>query len=193
VETVGDPDIPGAVPDDRGRPPLGRAADGTESAVLEVGDAAKRRHPQASAIIFEEGPDAIIGKPFVDAIRRDLAAVPSAQAVKRPDPHAAIPGREDGPWRGTRQSLIRGHRSDRAIAKAIEAVLRRDPDAAFTILEEPGDEIARQAVRLRVDIRSTLVHMQETAIQGADPQTTVAIPQQPLRLESGSVVRKGIL
>src|SRR5262249_13115191 len=69
------------------------------------------------------------------------------------------------------------------IAKDVEAVLRRDPDVSFTIFKNPRDEVAGQAVRLRVHISAALVYMQEAAVQGPDPQTAIAVLQQPFWFE----------
>ena len=54
-----------------------------------------------------------------------------------------------------------------------------DPNIAFTILKETVDEIAGETVRPRKQIRPSLVHMQEPPVVRSDPQTAIAIPEQP--------------
>src|ERR1700683_5234139 len=55
-----------------------------------------------------------------------------------------------------------------------------DPNIGFTILKEVVHEVARKAVRLGKQIRSSLVHMPESAVARPDPETAIAIPEQPI-------------
>ena len=54
-----------------------------------------------------------------------------------------------------------------------------DPNIAFTILKETVDGVAGETVRPRKQIRPSLVHMQEPPVGRSDPQTAIAIPEQP--------------
>src|SRR5262249_49848197 len=210
---VGNPEIPRAVSADRRRSSRGEA-DRNEPTVLEVRHPAQRGDPESPALVLEECSYAVVWKPAIEylassstpclaphsccrtvacrAKNRDASAIPSAQAAKSAEPHAAIPRRENGPRRCTRQALIGGNRSDGEIAKDVEAVLRRDPDVSFTIFKNPRDEVAGQAVRLRVHISAALVYMQEAAVQGPDPQTAIAVLQQPFWFEPGPSAWKWI-
>jgi hypothetical protein len=75
--------------------------------------------------------------------------------------------------------LLHGNRRDGEVAKAIEAIDGGYPNIPFTIFEELIDVIAREALRLRKNIRPSLVHMQETSVGGSNPQTAIAIPEHP--------------
>ena len=66
------------------------------------------------------------------------------------------------------------------------------PNVAFTILEEVVDGVAGKAVRPRKQIRSSLVHMQESPVVRSDPQTAIAIAEQPIGAELPPEARKRI-
>src|SRR5580658_2783786 len=61
-----------------------------------------------------------------------------------------------------------------------------DPNIGFTIIKEVVHEVARKAVRLGKQIRSSLVHMPESAVARPDPETAIAIPEQPIGPEPRS-------
>src|SRR5262249_13889572 len=68
---IDNPEIPGAIPDERRHPSCGQLADGVEPTVLEVRDPLKCRDPESPAIVLKKCVDAINGKSAI----KDLAAL----------------------------------------------------------------------------------------------------------------------
>src|SRR5262249_41808556 len=108
------------------------------------------------------------------------------------DPDAAVSGGQHGEDTRTRQPLAHGEGGDRDIPKAIEAAAGRDPDTAFTILEEPCDGIAGQAVRQRKDVRPTLMEVHEALAARPNPQAAIPIPKHSLGAKLSSRARQRI-
>jgi hypothetical protein len=82
-------------------------------------------------------------------------------------------------------TLLDGNGRDGEVSKPIEAIVGRHPNVAFPIFEESVNGSVRQAFGWGKPISSSIVDMQEPLVhQGADPQATIVIPQQPVGLES---------
>src|SRR6185436_19025251 len=118
------------------------------------------------------------------AIHRDVALVPSVQPFRCAQPKTAIPRGENGQNPSARETLLVRKCWDREVAKPVQAFRGRHPNIAFPILKQRLNGRGQQAFGLAKPIRSPLVDMQEPAVhQGADPQATIVIPKQPVRLE----------
>jgi hypothetical protein len=88
--------------------------------------------------------------------------------------------------------LLNRYGGDGKIAKAVEAIKGGNPNTAFAILKETGNVIARETVRMRKHVRPSLVYVQETSIRCSNPQTAIAVPEQPVRGEPLCGARKRI-
>src|SRR5271163_858894 len=139
-------------------------------------------NPNPPAIILRKRIHVIIRQSTASlAVNRNLPVVPFVQAISSAKPDAAIPGRQDGHNGSIGQSLLHRNRGDGKVPKAVEAIYGGHPNIAFAILEEPLDIIAREPVRLPECIRPSLVNMQESPVRGPNPQTAIAVPEQPDR------------
>ena len=81
------------------------------------------------------------------AIRRYPSTVPAVQPLGGGDPNAPIRRSQHCSGVGARQALIGPQRRDRELAKAVQTVSRDDPDVTFSILENFGDDVARESAR----------------------------------------------
>jgi hypothetical protein len=203
VLTVANPEVPRTLPSDGTHVSTGHAAYGDKPAILEVGNAATRRYPNAPPIILTKGLHGVIWQSIVGyiahiefssgvtarglctpfTVNRNLPVVPSVQAIISAKPNAAISGRYDGPNNRVRQTLFHRNRGDSEGAKAVEAIFCGDPKIAFTVLKEFCNVIAGKTFRLPKHIRPSLVHVQEAVVLSSNPHTAVAVPEEPLRLE----------
>jgi hypothetical protein len=179
VVLVADPEILRSVPGDGMHLSAGHAVYRNEPAIIEVGDPAARGDPNSPAFVLKEGVYIAQQSPASLPINRSPPFIPSVQPIESAKPNGAIPGRQDGPNGAAGQNLLHRDRWDGKVAKAAEAITSGDPDIAFTILKEACNEIAGEAVRPREQIRPSLVDMQEAPVRGSDPQTAIAIPEQP--------------
>jgi len=166
---VADPEIPCAASCHGIHVSVRDSAYPKKTAILEVGNAAERGGPDSSAIVHKEGMHVVVWQSTASlAVNRSVPVIPSVQARTCSKPNTAISGRQYGPNVGTRQTLLDRNRGDREISKVVEAITGRNPNSAFTILEEPINEIAREAIRPRKQIRPPLVQMQQAPIR-SDP------------------------
>src|ERR1044071_4891562 len=127
---VGDPQIPRRVLRDGKHVAAGNTAYGSEAAILQVADAAKRRDPDPPAIILKKrtGVEPVEFAVRFDAARagnRHLALIPLVQAAISREPNAAVPVCQNRPDDVARQPLARRKRGDGKVAKAVEAIFGR--------------------------------------------------------------------
>jgi hypothetical protein len=155
----------------------------SKPAILEIGNAATRGDANAPSIILKDGLHGIVRQSTTSlAINRNVAVIPSVQAITTTEPNAAVLGPQDGRNEGIGQPLLHRNRGDGKVAKAVETITVGDPDIAFTILKETVNVIPGEAVRPRKQIGPSPVYMQHPPPYRSDPQTSIAIPEQPNRL-----------
>src|SRR5262249_9821599 len=158
---VVDPKIPRLVLNNgKHTPAAGNAAYRIEAVILQVADAAKRSDPDSPAIILKERMRSMsieVAVGCAGAGNRNLPVIPSVQAARSCEPNASVPVCQNSPYVVIRQALFCSEGRDGKIAKAVEAIFGSHPDTAFTILEDCVNAFAREAVRLRKQIGSSLV------------------------------------
>src|SRR5262249_41197977 len=76
------------------------------------------------------------------------------------------------------QSLFHRICRDGKFSKAVEPVIGTDPDVPLTILKEAHDVFARKAVRLRKDICSTVMNVNQAPASGSNPEAAIAIAEE---------------
>jgi hypothetical protein len=79
--------------------------------------------------------------------------------------------------------LLDGDRADGEFSKAIESSRRGNPDIAFTVLEKVEDNVAGESVGFRKYVCPALMHVDESSLNGSDPETAIAITEQPVRID----------
>jgi hypothetical protein len=98
-------------------------------------------------------------------------------------PNASICGRQHSFGSVAGQTLPDGNSADGEFSKAIESSRTGNPDIPFTILEKTQDHVPGEAVGFRKYIRPALMHVDESSLYGSDPETSIAITEQPVRID----------
>jgi hypothetical protein len=83
-----------------------------------------------------------------------------------------------------------GVRRDRVVAKTIEPAQGGDPNITFTILEERGNDVARESIGLRKYVGASLMEVHNTGTRGSNPDTAIAVPEK--HYSSDVVCRSGV-
>src|SRR5208337_439990 len=152
-------------------------------AVLEISKSATREHPDSPTIILKQRLRRIIRQPTCLAEDCCLSTLPPGQALVSADPNAPICGCEHGLSGIARQPLLHRNSSDGELSEPVESSRGGDPDIAFTILEKTEDDVAGEAVRSRKYICPAMMYMDEAPLHCADPQTSIAVPEQFVRID----------
>jgi hypothetical protein len=79
--------------------------------------------------------------------------------------------------------LLHRNGSDGELAKAVEASSAGDPDVTFTILEKTEDDVAREAISSLKYICPALMYMDEPPLHCSDPEASIAVPEQSIRID----------
>jgi hypothetical protein len=79
--------------------------------------------------------------------------------------------------------LFHGQGSDWELSKPVESSSGGNPYIAFTILKKTEDDIAREAIRSRKYICPAVMDMDEPALYCSDPETSIAVPEESIRIE----------
>jgi hypothetical protein len=159
---VGDPEIPGSVFGNAIHGSRGKALYRNKSIILEVAEFKRRGDPHSPARILKERLRSHSTPfPVAHAEGDDLSVLRSVQVTATSEQDTAILRRQDPPSGDIRQALFHRNRRDGNFLKAIETVISTDPNAALTILKKAHDVFARQAVRSRKYICSTVVDVNQ--------------------------------
>jgi len=79
--------------------------------------------------------------------------------------------------------LFHGQGSDWELSKPVESSSGGNPYIALTILKKTEDDIAREAIRSRKYVCPAVMYMDEPPLYGSDPETAIAVPEEPIRIE----------
>jgi hypothetical protein len=96
----------------------------------------------------------------------------------RANPDAPIGRCKDRTRIVTGQALPGRNVREGKLTKPVESSRRAYPYVSFTIFEEAEDYIAREAVGCRKHVRPAVVYMNESLLDGAYPETSIAVSEQ---------------
>ena len=142
-----------------------------------------RERPDSPSIILKQGLRCIIRQSTCLAEDGRLSILPPGQTLVSANPNAPIRGCEHGLSSIARQTLFHRNSSHGQLSKPVESSSGGDPDIAFTILEETKDDVAGEAIRLRKCICPTVIYMDEPPLHGPDPEASIAVPEQSIRID----------
>src|SRR5579863_2362991 len=141
------------------------------------------KHPDAPGIILAHGLHHFIWQSIGFMEYSGLSFLPSRQAIVGANPDAAIGRCKYGTNVIAGQTLLRSNSSDGEFSKPIKSTSSGHPDIPFTILKNSCDDIARQAALCREHIRATNMNVDQPPLVGSDPETSIAVPEQLVRMD----------
>jgi hypothetical protein len=99
------------------------------------------------------------------------------------NPNASVCGCEHSLSSIAGQTLLHRNSSDRELAEPVESARGGDPDISFTILKKTEYHVTGEAIRFFKYICPPVMYMDQPALDGSDPETSIAVPQHTIRVD----------
>ena len=124
-----------------------------------------------------------------DGVRSVPWQPPAGQHLPEKNINALLVTRDGTLWIGTFAGLVTWSggkltpRPEQELAKPVKSSSAGNPDVAFTILKETENDVTGEAICSRKYICAALMHVDEAPFHGSDPETSIAIPEQSIRID----------
>ena len=141
------------------------------------------RRPDLPTIVLEQRPRCTISKSAPLTEDCCLSIFEARETIVRTNPNAPIRGSEYGLSRIARQSLFYRDSRNWEFSKPVEPSCAGNPDVALSILEHSEDDVTCKAIRLRKNICSAVMDMDEAPLDRPDPETSIAVPEDSIRID----------
>ncbi len=134
--------------------------------------------PHAAAARRGQAQDGVAGQAVGAGEHTEVAIDVAVEPAAGADPQHTVVGLEQGADVVVRQAVLDRVGGEGRIAQAQQTAVGAHPQAAFPVLQQRGDAVVGQARQAAEGLHAAVHPAQQTVVHRADPQGTVAAPQQ---------------